>query len=316
MQGRNDELAVHFERMLGMLLSPGGARTFDIARDFDTLWAKLEESGYLDIVTPEENGGVGLAMRDLEPLAYATGKRALALPICDTMVARLLISRARKTIPKGPIHLVSQGLFRNDSFAGTSGEHCLIERDGELLLMPGTLTTGTGAPEAGENSLGPAPADGLRPFAALIRSAMIAGASNSLLDLTILYANQRSQFGRPIAKQQVIQQQLAIMAEHCVSARIAAEIGFRASAFGRLEAIATAKAVTSSAAAKIAAIAHAIFGAIGISEECDVQLYTRCLHEWRVAAGSEAYWEEKLGAMRLSGPANSVYWMCETLPPA
>ena len=50
------------------------------------------------------------------------------------------------------------------------------------------------------------------------------------------------------------------------------------------------------AATRVAATAHAVYGAIGISEEHDLQLFTRRLHEWRLADGSETYWNRLLGA--------------------
>jgi len=53
----------------------------------------------------------------------------------------------------------------------------------------------------------------------------------------------------------------------------------------------------------IAAIAHAVHGAIGISEEHDLQLFTRSLHEWRAADGSEGYWSAILGRVRLADEA-------------
>ena len=62
-------------------------------------------------------------------------------------------------------------------------------------------------------------------------------------------------------------------------------------------ACAVAKARTSEAAQLVASIAHAVHGAIGVTEEYDLQLYTRRLHEWRMAHGSEAYWHRLLGRM-------------------
>lgn len=46
-----------------------------------------------------------------------------------------------------------------------------------------------------------------------------------------------------------------------------------------------------------AAMAALPAGAIGISEEYDLQLLTRRLHEWRLADGSEGYWEDLLGLL-------------------
>jgi alkylation response protein AidB-like acyl-CoA dehydrogenase len=58
---------------------------------------------------------------------------------------------------------------------------------------------------------------------------------------------------------------------------------------------AVAKARTSEAAAQVAATAHALHGAIGITAEHDLQLLTRRLHDWRMADGSEALWHRRLG---------------------
>jgi acyl-CoA dehydrogenase len=146
-----------------------------------------------------------------------------------------------------------------------------------------------------------APEGGLRPIAAVLRAAAIAGAADRLLQTTVAYANERAQFGKPIGKQQAIQQQLAVMAELTVAARIAAQIGCAAGWPPALPAAATAKQVTSAAAGEIANIAHAVHGAIGISEEYDLQLFSRKLHEWRLADGSASYWATLLGRERLSG---------------
>jgi acyl-CoA dehydrogenase len=56
-------------------------------------------------------------------------------------------------------------------------------------------------------------------------------------------------------------------------------------------------------ATNVTSIAHAVFGAIGISEEHDLQIHTRNLHAWRIADGSESYWTEQLGAAALRSDA-------------
>jgi acyl-CoA dehydrogenase len=139
-----------------------------------------------------------------------------------------------------------------------------------------------------------------RRIGAVITAAAIAGAGDRILAMTIEYANQRVQFGKPIAKQQAVQQQLALMAEQVVMARIAAQIGCAQGLIPPLETAAIAKQGASRAAVQIAAIAHAVHGAIGISEAYDLCLYTRHLNEWRIAYGSESYWAESLGRARLA----------------
>ncbi len=142
-----------------------------------------------------------------------------------------------------------------------------------------------------------------RRIGAVTTAAAISGAADRVLAMTIDYANQRIQFGKPIAKQQAVQQQLAVMAEQVVMARIAAQIGCAHGLTPPLEIAAIAKQGASCAAVQIAAIGHAVHGAIGISEAYDLCLYTRHLHEWRTAQGSESYWAEQLGRARLASPA-------------
>ena len=46
------------------------------------------------------------------------------------------------------------------------------------------------------------------------------------------------------------------------------------------------------------AIAHAVHAAIGVTEEFDLQLYSRRLKQWQLAYGSEDYWSAQLGRLR------------------
>jgi acyl-CoA dehydrogenase len=123
------------------------------------------------------------------------------------------------------------------------------------------------------------------------------------VEMSIAYANERVQFGKPIGKQQAVQQQLSVMCELLYAARMGAEIGLSAHGLTINSAdVATAKSRASEAAVTIANLSHAIHGAIGVTAEYNLQLYTRRLHEWRQAYGSETYWNRLLGeAMLESG---------------
>jgi acyl-CoA dehydrogenase len=114
---------------------------------------------------------------------------------------------------------------------------------------------------------------------------------------TLHYANDRNQFGRPIGKFQAIQHQLSVISEHVFAARMAAQIGCQSvSATPDRLRVAIAKARTSEAALEVASLSHSIHGAIGFTAEFDLQLFTRRLHLWRQAGGSESYWHDVLGA--------------------
>jgi alkylation response protein AidB-like acyl-CoA dehydrogenase len=142
-------------------------------------------------------------------------------------------------------------------------------------------------------------------FAAAMHAALMAGAMARCFEMTLAWCNQRVQFGRTLGKFQAIQHQLAEMAQLVAAVGIAAEAAFQGDArVPELLPAAIAKARASEAAVPVANTAHALHGAIGITEEYDLQLYTRRLHAWRIAHGSEAYWNRRVGdALLASGQA-------------
>lgn len=169
----------------------------------------------------------------------------------------------------------------------------LIERDS--VSPSGPLTFAQALPEIGET----------RALEAVLAAAEMAGLAESVLKLSLSYANDRVQFGKPIGKLQAIQQQLAVMGEQVLMMRMAAQIGCSQGLRPTLEIAAVSKQVASAAAPQIAAIAHAVHGAIGITEEYDLQLFTRRIHALRLACGSENYWAGMLGASRLQNDSLS-----------
>jgi alkylation response protein AidB-like acyl-CoA dehydrogenase len=52
-----------------------------------------------------------------------------------------------------------------------------------------------------------------------------------------------------------------------------------------------------------APLAHAVHGAIGITAELDLQLYTRRAHELRADFGAETHWNRVLGRALLASDA-------------
>lgn len=136
-------------------------------------------------------------------------------------------------------------------------------------------------------------------LSAVLAAVEIAGLAEKILEMSLSYANDRIQFGKPIGKLQVIQHQLAVMGEQLLLMRMAAQIGCALGLTPSPAIAAVAKQVASAAVPQVAAIAHAIHGAIGITEEFDLQLYTRRMHALRLADGSESYWAGILGKTRL-----------------
>jgi alkylation response protein AidB-like acyl-CoA dehydrogenase len=305
-----------FVGLLEEVSSPAIVRAVEEGGRYEEQWDKIVNSGFLDALVPEEEDGAGLTLQQIEPLIEALGRHLAPAPIADTMVARAILARAGTTPPHGPIVLATAlgGTARRVPMA-LAASHALIDDGVELkltALSPERLgATGIRGSLAADIApcrpieVAPRPNEGLRTVCAALRSAEIAGASEYLLSLSIRYANERVQFGKPIGKQQAIQQQLAVMAEKAVLIRMAAQIGCSCDLIPSAAAAAAAKSVSSAGAVEIAAIAHAIHGAIGISEEHDLQLYTRRLYEARMADGADSFWARALGEARLASAAGT-----------
>ena len=135
---------------------------------------------------------------------------------------------------------------------------------------------------------------------ALARATLMAGAMERALDTAVTYAGERKQFGRPIAKFQAIQQQLAVMAGQVAAAGAAADAGVQALSRGdpAMEEflIAIAKTRVGDAATLAAEIAHQVHGAIGFTKEYSLQLTTRRLWSWRDEFGPDVEWAARVGA--------------------
>jgi acyl-CoA dehydrogenase len=289
-----NELVEPFVRLLQDIFSPAAIRAIENGKGAATSWEKIEASGYLDALLPEAQGGVGLPLSEAQPLWQALGYYAVPLPVGETMVARYLLALDSAEVPTGAVALAT-GAAGWPVCSGDQAEHWLVESAGRLALVP-----------KGEQFMAASDGGALRRMAASLRASQIAGAAARLTEMTAAYANERVQFGKPIGKQQALQQNMAQMAEDMVACRIAAQLCCLGGGVPSLARVATAKSITSTAAPRIAATAHAVHGAIGISEEYDLQLYSRLMQSWRWADGAESYWNSLLGEARLTETIGSV----------
>jgi acyl-CoA dehydrogenase len=314
----NADLLDPFVRLLDDVADMAAVRALESGAPLAPVWQALVASGYLDALVAEDAGGAGLSLADIAPLIEALGAHALPLPVADTLVARALLGGAA---PSGPIVLVPS--LAQPVCGARFAEHALVDTGEALVLSPiaaleprDTGVYGSSAALLTGSPQGPVsdrPPDGLRPIAAVLRAGLIAGAGARLTDRTTAYANERVQFGKPIGRQQALQQMLAVMAQDMVAARIAARQGTARGLHVPLPCAAAAKITASAAAARLAASAHAVHGAIGIAQDHDLQLLTRRLHEWRLADGSEGYWAGVLGTARLASNETTVDWVREAI---
>ncbi|WP_404301103.1 acyl-CoA dehydrogenase family protein [Alicycliphilus denitrificans] len=320
----NDLFADAARQLLADQCTPAVVRAIESggrdAPEATALWAQLESTGLADALLSEDDGGAGLGLSQAFGVLEQCGAHALPLPLAETMLARALLARAGVARPAGSI-----ALARGDTTAD-GGLRCALVRGGRVaqsvLVQAGDawhlLAVGgaQAAPQAlaldaalawSADAVRAAPvvavdvAPDLRTLQAAVLAPQMAGALAHVFQRTLQYANERQQFGRPIGKFQAIQHQLAVMSEHVFAARMAAQLGCSGAGVqpDRLR-VATAKARCSEAALAVAELAHSIHGAIGFTEEYDLQLFTRRLHAWRQSAGSESYWHDVAGQALLA----------------
>ena len=285
-----------------------------------TLWKAIEDAGFLELLTAEADGGAELAVPDLFPIFSSFGRYAVPLPVAQSIVARSLL--APYAVPTGRITLAATLRRTSDGQItcaltpfGLVADYVLAPDGDGLLLLPvaSAQSTPTGVHRSQTATLSwdgadnatrlPTGGAALTAWAAALHAALLSGAMTRVFEMTLQYCNDRSQFGKSLGKFQAVQHQLSVMAEHTAAASIAAEAAFHTTGTApTLLAAAMAKSRTSEAAGLVAATAHALHGAIGVTEEYDLQLLTRRLHEWRMAHGSEAHWNLLIGQSVLASP--------------
>ena len=326
---------------LRQLLLNTTSRLFEAATDDDVFegveagcfpaehWRAIEENGLADMLLPEEAGGAGVDFGDAMAVARAVGSFALPLPLVETMVGRRVLADAGIEVPSGPLGLVVGAGATDVLWPDEIG--CVVIADGggpvgwiaagEIDFERGTNSAGEPvgrfcqhpaipADQSGRLGSGPSPS----VMMAAARSAMIAGAMERVLDLTIEHVQGRVQFGRPLARFQAVQQMVAVMASHAAVVGVASDTAIAAieaaaegGASGAGFRAACAKARASEACYEVTRIAHQLHGAIGYTREHDLQRFTRRLWAWRDADGDEGYWQGKVGSMAVEAGGEGLW---------
>ena len=125
----------------------------------------------------------------------------------------------------------------------------------------------------------------------LARCAQATGAMQAALDLSISYAQDRVQFGRPLARFQAIQHELAVAAEEAAAATTATDLVLAAVGQSGLMAdrveplLQAATLVVANAIANVHRVSHQVHGAIGFTQEYFLHRHSLNLLRWRDELG-------------------------------
>ena len=314
----------------------------------EELWAALEESGLTLAWVPDHLGGAGADMADGFAVLRVAGRFTAPVPLAETLMAGWLLAQAGISAPPGPMTIAPvhedgnirlgadgklQGRARHIPFARAATHiAALVNKNGApvvALVASGGLGIRQGTSLAGEPqdtvsfdgvtpiATGAAPA-GLDPvalarFGAAMRTQQMAGALEHILDQSVQWSLDRVQFGRPIAKFQAVQHNLATLAGEVAAAGAAADgaaetIAAEGPASERaLLDVAAAKVRVGEAASSGAAIAHQVHGAMGFTYEHSLHHSTRRLWAWREEFGNETLWATRLGQIVAAQGADALW---------
>src|SRR6202051_5043912 len=221
------------------------------------LWQALSEAGLPLAWVPEDCGGSGASLAEGFNILSSAGRFAIAVPLAETMLAGWLLAQARITSPEGTMTVAPasprdrialnadgtlSGRARGVPFA-KDARHIAVLAHGASGLSIALVEASACRIEAGLNlasdgsdtvtfnnvtpvAIKPAPKGidqtALMLMGAVARSLQIAGALESMLEISVRYAGERVAFEKKISKFQAVQHNLARLAGETAAAMTAA----------------------------------------------------------------------------------------------
>lgn len=262
------------------------------------LWEALKDNGFHELAM--EDSGAELA--DAYAVMKLAGYFAVPLPLTEAILANRWLANSDRLVSVGSI----DGQAITDVPWGREAEVVLgVNSVGGLFLsVPEPFRVERNQNLAGE------PRDRIHfeisepqttheskwELLVLGRVLEMAGCLERVLEMSLRYASEREQFGRPIAKFQVIQHTLAVMAGEVAAASRSADAAVDALGSPRFSLeLAAAKSRVGEAVGISVEIAHQVHGAMGFTHEHQLHHFTRRLWAWRDEHGNESVWQARLG---------------------
>ncbi|MCK8616057.1 acyl-CoA dehydrogenase family protein [Gordonia sp. C13] len=297
------------------------------------VWGAVVEAGFTGVDVPEEAGGHGGELGDALAVLDSLAEAGAVTPYLEHA---LLASWLAGSVGQSLAGTTATVAGIDDGTARTDGNRILLSGsatgvayvddvdtvvvlttgpDGPVVAVVGREAPGvevtTGADlqgvsygdivfrdaEATFSAHSPVDIQDLRRRGALAYAVALAAAARAVRERTVRYASERTQFGRPLAKFQAIQQRLAEMAAHTTLMETAARAATEAASSDPVAAraaIAAAKVVTSHYATEVASAGHQIHGAIGFTSEHSLGRFTSALWTWTDRYGTEQDWATSL----------------------
>jgi alkylation response protein AidB-like acyl-CoA dehydrogenase len=315
------DFAASIDAALGAADVPAAVRAW-AAGDTDPgrkVWSTLADLGVTALLVPEEHDGIGAHPVDLVVASERLGYWCVPGPITESVAVApiLLAGDSERSAALASGELIAtvaapplQPRAVNADFAGvilaaTNGQAAVATAaDSHPSVDPSRRlfdVTAAGDPWDAD-------VDRAVEFGALATAAQLIGSGQALLDESVAYAKQRTQFGRVIGSYQAIKHKLAdvhIALELARPLVYGAALSLGAGSADTARDVSAAKAAAAEAGLLAARSALQTHGAIGFTQEHDLSLLLLRVQALRSAWGDPTHHRRRvLSALSVSGEVN------------
>jgi alkylation response protein AidB-like acyl-CoA dehydrogenase len=271
------------------------------------VWKSLSEAGVFGLLVPEAAGGLGMTELDAVLVLEELGRAAVPGLVAETAFVAAPFLAGEPAAGQWLDGLADGAVAASAAEGGAylpdaDVADALLLVDGDALWMrtsgPDLIRQPTVDPSRplfspptfeGDAVRGPA-VSALRDRAVLATAAQLVGASQHLLEASVAYAKTRKQFGREIGSFQALKHQLADLMLAVEFARPLVHRAAYSLAQGTATAsrdVSAAKVNAAQAAEHAARTAIQVHGAIGYTDELDLQYWLKRVW-WLVPAWGDA----------------------------
>lgn len=299
------------------------------------LWSQLGELGLVRLTGSEESGGSGAGWAEAVELLRAAARHGVRVPLAEhdllacwlLEVAGLPVDESRRTVAL----VEADGTARRVPWAADSEKVVLVWRAGAGFRVADVDTTslavtrrynGAGEPRddivadvtglAG-TAVSEDVIEQLKRRGAVARAVQVGAALDRVLELTVAHAGERTQFGRPLAKFQAVQNLVADIAAESALARAATDAALAEALRSGWSSpnldflVAVACSCSGHATSVVVRNAHQVHGAIGTTREHRLHEFTMPALSWRSDYGSVAHWDQVLTDWAVAAGAQGLW---------
>ena len=262
------------------------------------LWRRIADAGVFALAIPETYEGLGPRPVELAVAFVELGRHAVPGPLVETVMAAALLAEpgpAKRLLPalasgEAMATAAPAGSYALDGDVATTrlswdadGLHSAPGHSGPVRTSLDPARRLTALLPGGELLTPDPPIAHALTWARLATAAQALGVGLALLDRTVTYVKQRTQFGVPIGSFQAVKHQLA---DAKLALEFARPLLFGAALTMTEADVAAAKVTACEAAYRTARIALQLHGAIGYTAEYDLSLWLTKARALRTSWGS------------------------------